>query len=128
MRNRVASMLALSILVVAAGAAAMEVERVAVCTAVEEREPVGGGELFGSDVGRVYCFSELAGVEADEVIHHVWYWEGTEVARIPLPVQAGRFRTWSLKTIPSAWTGSWRVVVENAAGDALAEVTFKIAS
>jgi len=106
---------------------AMEAERVAVCAGIEEREPVGAAERFPADVGRVYCFSELTGVEAAEVIHHVWYWEGTEVARIPLPVEAGRFRTWSLKTIPPAWTGSWRVVVENAAGDSLAELKFKIA-
>ena len=40
-------------------------ERVVVCTGIEEREPEGGADRFPSDVGRVYCFSELTGVEAD---------------------------------------------------------------
>lgn len=108
-------------------AMAMEAERVVVCTGVEERKPVGAAERFAADVGRVYCFSELTGVGAAEVIRHVWYWEGTEVARIPLPVEPGRFRTWSLKTIPPAWSGSWRVVVEDANGDVVGEVKFKVA-
>lgn len=126
MRSAIAGACLVTLLGGIAGAVAMDAERVVVCSGIEEREPAGVAERFPADVGRVYCFSELTGVEASEVIHHVWYWEGTEVARIPLPVEAGRFRTWSLKTIPPAWTGSWRVVVEDAAGDALAEVKFKI--
>lgn len=95
-----------------------------VCTGVEDRAPVGAAEKFPATVGQLYCFSEIKG-GADKVVH-VWYHDDREVRRTELPVKAARWRTWSTKNVPAAWTGQWKVEVEDAAGKVLATSSFVV--
>ena len=34
----------------------LEVANIAVCTSVENRQPIGTDSVFSSDVGKLYCF------------------------------------------------------------------------
>lgn len=95
-----------------------------VCTGVENRQPQGVGEEFSSQVGALFCFSEVKNYEG--TLLHVWFHGEKEVARIELPVKGERFRTWSKKRIPQAGTGPWRVEVQTADGKVLAEAKFAV--
>lgn len=109
--------------VTALGAAEPQATAV-VCTGVENREPQGVGEEFPSQVGALFCFSEVKSYEG--TVFHVWFRGEKEVARIELPVKGQRFRTWSKKRIPPSWTGPWRVEVQTAEGKVLAEAKFAV--
>lgn len=93
-------------------------------TGVENRQPQGVGEEFPSQVGALFCFSEVKNYEG--TLLHVWFHGEKEVARIELPVKGERFRTWSKKRIPASWTGPWRVEVQTAEGKVLAQAKFTV--
>lgn len=95
-----------------------------VCTGVEDRTPVGAAESFSSDVGQLYCFSEVR--NGGEKVVHVWYHNDREVRRIELAVRGARWRTWSAKTIPATATGAWKVEVQGPDGAVLAASSFVV--
>lgn len=95
-----------------------------VCTGVENREPQGVAEQFSSQVGALYCFSQVKNYEG--TILHVWFYGEKEVARVELAVKGERFRTWSKKRIPPSWAGAWRVEVRTAEDKVLAEARFTV--
>lgn len=108
--------------------AAPTVDELSVCTAVEDRQPVGVNTEFGSDVGTLFCFTKVSGAAADSSISHVWYYNDKEMARIKLNVRADAWRTWSSKKIVEDWVGNWRVDVESAAGSVLKSQAFTISA
>lgn len=55
------------------GAGRVKINRIAVCRSIEEREPVGIGSEFSSDIGKVWCFTEAIEVGPETTITHVWY-------------------------------------------------------
>lgn len=95
-------------------------------TSVDEREPVGVDTAFTPDVGNVYCYTNIRGIEDTADIYHVWHYKEEEKARIKLPVRSNNWRTWSSKTILENWTGAWRVMIEDADGNVLASKSFVI--
>jgi hypothetical protein len=95
-----------------------------VCAKVENRAPVGASDTFAANVGSLTCFSEVHG--GGGKIAHVWFHGDKEVAKIELPVKSERWRTWSQKNIPAAWTGAWRVEVRAEDGTVLAKADFTI--
>ncbi len=118
----------LGVLLLVAGSAALAEEgafaTAIVCTGVQDRAPVGAAESFPSTVGQLYCFSEVK--DGSGAVVHVWYYGEKEVRRIELPVKAARWRTWSAKSIPAAWTGAWKVEVLDTAGNVLATSSFTV--
>jgi hypothetical protein len=102
------------------------VDEIAICTAIEDRQPVAPDTSFTADIGTLYCFTKVSGAAADSSISHVWYYNDEEKARIKLNVGADSWRTWSSKQIAEDWTGNWRVDVESATGDVLASKAFVI--
>ncbi|CAB5163711.1 hypothetical protein D3OALGB2SA_5601 [Olavius algarvensis associated proteobacterium Delta 3] len=106
----------------------MQVAQVTFATAVEDRQPIGPGTSFPTTVERVYCFTAINGAEGEASVSHVWYYNDTEMARVPLSVRAAAWRTWSSKRIMPFWVGQWRVDVESADGDILTSKEFSIAS
>lgn len=92
----------------------LTVPEASICTEVRDREPVGAGSRFPSSVGRLYSFTRIAGAAEPTHVTHVWYHGEREVHSIALTVGGPSWRTWSYKTIPSDWTGSWRVDVKDA--------------
>jgi len=107
-------------------ASMLSVSEMVVCTAVEERQPVGADTAFADTVGQVYCYTALGGGQDTTTIAHVWYHGDEEKARVNLNVRGSSWRTWSSKRIATEWTGAWRVDVVDAAGNVLASRNFTI--
>lgn len=105
-----------------AGAAAPEA---VVCTAVEERAPVGAADRFDAQVEQLWCFTRITGA-AGSTVTHAWIHEGTTRARVQLEVGSDDWRTWSSKRIAPGWTGQWEVKVLGAQGEVLATVPFRV--
>lgn len=99
---------------------------VVVCSAIEDRQPVGAAESFGSDVGQLFCWTKCLGATDTTAIQHVWTREGETIATVDLPVKSPAWRTWSSKQLLPSWTGSWEVRVLDAGGNIIRSVTFKI--
>jgi hypothetical protein len=96
------------------------------CTAIEDRGPVGADSVFAGDVGRVFCFTRVAGAADTTAITHVWYHGDEEKARIELPVRSRSWRTWSSKLILESWDGVWRVEVLAPTGRLLISKEFLV--
>jgi hypothetical protein len=97
-----------------------------VASGVEERQPVGEGDSFDTEVGRVYLWTSVTGAEDSTSIRHIWYLDTLQVQEIELPVKNSPWRTWSYKTIEPTMAGAWRVEVIGPSGAPLAEETFTI--
>ena len=98
---------------------------IVIARSVDDREPVGGGEEFPSNVGQLTGWTRVTGA-ANSTIEHVWRHQGKENV-IPLNIGNGSlWRTWSRKTIPSDWTGQWTFEVREADGSVIAMTTFTV--
>ena len=104
---------------------AVTVPRVVICRDVQEREPVGPGTTFPSDVGALACFTQVAGAEGKQ-IYHRWYVADRMVLELPIAVGASAWRCWSRKKIDPSWTGAGRVDVATEAGDVIASQAFTL--
>ncbi len=93
---------------------------------IDNRQPVGVDTVFTQDVGNVFCYTNIKGIEDTAEIYHVWHYKDEEKARIKLPVESSDWRAWSSKSILKSWTGGWRVIVEDAEGNVLASKSFVI--
>ncbi len=105
-----------------------EVSEMVICTAVEDRTPVGADSMFLNTVGQLYCFTKVSGVTESTTISHVWYFNEQEMAKVDLNVAGEGWRTWSSKQIVEDWGGKWRVEVVSAAGDVLMTKPFTVQS
>ena len=118
----------LSVGLVTAGFAAqqrMVDAEIVIARSVDDREPVGAGEEFLSNVGQLAGWTRVTGA-ANTTIEHVWRHRGNENV-IPLNIgQGSPWRTWSRKTIPSDWTGQWTFEVRDADGNVIATTTFTV--
>jgi hypothetical protein len=101
------------------------VARAVVCAEVVDREPVGAAEKFDAQVERLFCFTEIRGLEGT-TITHAWIHEGKTRARVELPVRSNRWRTWSTKKVSPDWTGQWQVKVLDADGIVLSTQEFVV--
>jgi Protein of unknown function (DUF2914) len=106
--------------------ALVDVQEAVICKGVENRAPVEPGETFESSVGRLYCFTRIAGANRETLVHHVWYPPGRNPHDQPLPVKSASWRTWSEKTVPAGWTGQWRVEVTAEDGTVLKTLVFQL--
>lgn len=110
---------------VAAPQMAIEAE---ICAGIEERMPTGMADTFTPDVEKVYLWCKVIGCKDTTMVHHVWYYNGKEMADVELPVRSSSWRTWSSKTILPSWTGDWEVKILDAAGNELKSAQFKVAA
>ena len=89
----------------------LTLEDMAFCSGVEDREPVSRDSSFSSDIGKIFCWSNVMNGSEGAFVEHVWYHNGEEMARVTLPATYSRNRVWSSKTILPDWTGKWTVMV-----------------
>lgn len=104
----------------------LSVERIVLCTGIENREPVGTSEQFSADVEQVTCFTQISSAAGETSVTHVWSQGDIERARVELSVRAASWRTWSRKRIPSEWSGDWTVTVLDAEGTEIGQATFTV--
>ena len=81
---------------------------------------------FTEETGQIYCLSRVMNIGAPAAVTHVWYHDGTTMAKVDLNVGSEDWRTWSSKRILKAWTGNWEVKVLDANGMVLASAGFVI--
>ncbi len=98
----------------------------AICTEIQDREPVGAGEAFPATVGQLYCHTLVEGCEDSTKVTHVWVYGEKKMAEVTLPVASPRWRTWSSKKIVESWVGQWHVEVLDVTGHALTSIPFQI--
>lgn len=106
--------------------AGLGVDTMAVCTAVEDRSPVGAATEFENTVGALYCFTKITGASDSTSVVHVWYYGDKEIARVNMAVNSAEWRTWSSKRILAEWTGAWRIDVESSDGTVLKSAGFTV--
>ncbi len=119
----------LTVLLVFVGAAMAQEINVAeamVCQEVVDRMPVGSAEVIPAGTQRVYCYTRIAGAQAETEITHNWYYQGNLKASVVLPVRNDNWRTWSSKTLLPEWTGEWMVEVLSKDGTPLESVVFVV--
>ncbi len=106
--------------------AQLSIEESAIALDVIDRMPVGSDSTFVASVGRVYCWTRVAGAEGEVAIHHVWFHGDQEMADIELRIGGSPWRTWSSKAIVPEWTGAWRVEVRDSAGNVIETIRFTV--
>jgi len=104
----------------------IEVAEGAICRDVVDLEPVGVGNSFTAAVGKLYCFTKIAGALSPIEISHVWYFGDTERAKIDLAVRSSSWRTFSSKRTQSHEIGDWHMDVLGPEGEVLRTLRFKI--
>ena len=103
-----------------------KVSRIAVAKEIIDREPAETNNIFKSDVGKLYCFTEITTDEAPTSVVHVWLHEGETIAEVPLKVGGSRWRTYSSKSLIPEWLGHWRVEVYSQDGILLEAAEFVV--
>lgn len=106
--------------------AQLQVTAAAICKNVVDREPVDPGLSFVVAVGQLYCFTKITGAQDPTQVTHVWYFDGTERARVDLAVNSASWRTCSSKIIQSHEKGAWRVDVLDSEGNVLKTLEFEV--
>jgi hypothetical protein len=104
----------------------LQVVRDTVAAGISDREPIDAGDVFSPGLDRIYYFTEVQSQSPSTEITHVWYYGDREMARVTLPVEGSRWRTWSSKQILPSWTGKWTVEAVSADGTVVASQAFSV--
>jgi hypothetical protein len=107
-------------------ASSLKVEKAVMCKGVDQRVPLGIGNVFASDAEKIYCFTKITGATQDTMVTHKWYLNGDLKATVDLPVKSGSWRTWSYKQIDAADAGDGMVEVVSEDGAVLTSIIFFI--
>lgn len=86
----------------------------------------GAAVQFSPEVGQIFCFTHLMGLEAPAVVTHAWYHDGKTMAQVDLNIGSADWRTWSSKLVLPGWSGHWEVKVLDAAGKILGSADFEL--
>jgi hypothetical protein len=108
-----------------AEAPTLTLEDIQICTAVEDRQPVGAGTVFPDNLEKIYCFTKIVGATDTISIYHVWYMGDKEVSKVSLPIKASPWRTWSSKLV-NMGLGKGRVEILTEGGELLGKTEFEI--
>jgi hypothetical protein len=96
------------------GANGAYVDRIALCLDIKDNEPDIIDSVFPPNVKRLYCFTAIKGARDVSEIQHRWYYNDDLQASISLKIGSSSWRTYSAKSIPSVYTGEWRVSIVNS--------------
>lgn len=102
----------------------VRVEKLAVGTAIDNRELTGAADRFDTVITRLYAWTKVSASPVPATIKHVWYADDKVVADVPLTLNYPSMRTWSSKNV---WAGSWRIDVVDEAGKVLESKAFTVA-
>jgi cytoskeletal protein RodZ len=98
-----------------------------VCTAVEDRMPVGEGQAFPWTTPRVYVWSLVGAADPPAVIHHIYYHGKTKVGDVVLKIGSSHWRTWSFQSLgEKRLQGLWRVDIASDDGQVLRSLQFRV--
>ena len=103
----------------------LALEEIAICTGIEDKQPVGAGTVFSNDLEKIYCFTKIVGATDTTSVNHVWYMGDTQLVSVNLAIRSASWRTWSSKTI-GASLGKGHVEIVTEGGDVLGKAEFEI--
>lgn len=104
---------------------ALVLEDIAICKAVEDREPEGIGTVFPDDLDKMFCFTKIGGAQDTTYVTHVWYFGDKEIVKVNLPIKSVSWRTWSSKMVDMGLgKGYVEIVAED--GTVLGKADFEI--
>ncbi len=92
-------------------------------TGIENREPIDQVTFVGTDIEKIYLFSDLRGLVGQTVTHR-WSYKGETMAEVAFEVRGPRWRVWSSKNLRLNWVGDWTVEVVSQDGEVFASETF----
>ena len=104
---------------------ALVLKEIHICTAVEDRQPLGVGTVFPDDLNKLYCFTKIGGAEDSTYVYHAWYFKNDEISRVRLPVKSKSWRTWSSIELTMG-LGRGYVEIVSEGGDILGKAEFEI--
>jgi len=104
----------------------IKIDKIVLCRNVVDRSPQGAGTSFLTNVGNIFCFTDLSLKKFPAEIFHVWYRGDKEMARVRLEARGKTWRTWSSKSVLASWDGDWRVEIEDIDGNVLATKKFSL--
>lgn len=104
----------------------LSVEDFSICTAIEDRQPIGIDSLFSDSVERLYCYTNITDATDTTTIYHVWKFGDEVKAKIALKIGAKSWRTWSNKRIVKEWAGKWSIEVLTKQGNLCAKKEFRV--
>lgn len=106
--------------------ASLTINRLVMCSGIENHEPVDNVTTFPAGTEKAYAFMEATDISQDVEISMVWLHDGNEVARVMLPIMQGlRWRTYSSKKL-NGRPGAWRVEAQDGNGSVLAAIDFNV--
>ena len=92
-------------------------------TAVEDREPIDQVTFVGTEVNKIFFFSDLRGLAGESVTHR-WIFRSEVMAEVVFEVRGPRWRVWSSKDLLEDWIGDWTVEIVRSDGEVIAAETF----
>ena len=105
----------------------LRLAEVTICRKVsEDRTPVDSGTSFGSQVGSLFCFTDVRDAGSSHQIYHRWYVEDELVSEVVMDVKGPRWRCWSEKEILRGWAGDCRVEIATEDGGILGGAEFQL--
>ena len=107
-------------------AATFDIARLVIAGSIDNREPVGIVNAFAVSTEKVYCYLEAINITGDTEVSFVWYLDGSEKARVTLPLRQGkRWRTYSSKKL-GEMKGAWKVELQDADGTVMQTAEFTV--
>jgi hypothetical protein len=103
-----------------------KVSRIGISGGIENKEPTDNVTSAGSDVGRLYCFTEIQTDEYPTEITHIWIYGKNIEAEVKLAVNSPKWRTYSSKTILPEKTGEWKVEIYAQDGKLIDSIEFAV--
>jgi len=103
-----------------------DITRAALTNAMRDLEPateLTSTDDLGDGFIKLYFYTDLQGHAGDTLIYS-WYRNDKRVAKVRIPVGSDRWRSHASKNISANMRGSWKVVVTDRKGNALAESHF----
>lgn len=79
-------------------------------TYVNKRVPIDNIVQLGSNVKKIYFFTDVRDCTKCK-IEHQWWYKGEKVSSVKGKTSGARYRWWSNKTLTSDMTGEWTVKV-----------------
>jgi hypothetical protein len=98
-----------------------------VCTAIEERMPVGVGERFPWTTPKIFVWSLLSASGPPAKVHHIYHHAGRVVSDVTLKVGSSHWRTWSFHSLSGQLhIGPWYVDITTEDGLVMRRLHFVI--
>lgn len=107
-------------------ASSLKIEKAVICKGVDQRVPLGIGNVFSSDTGELFCFTKVTGAAHNTTVTHKWFLNGDLKSSVDLPVESSGWRTWSTLQIGPDDVGDWMVEVVSEEGVVLTTILFFI--